>query len=678
MRSGTDTTSELGGAALPPGVTPPSGAGGRFLSDVIVGLGFTDRETVDQALDASRAPGKKLGTTLVEIGALSERQLGRAVAERYRLDYLDLSAFDIDPEAVHVIGDAEMRRYDAVPVAFTEDGALVVAMTDPADWLAAEEMAQLTGRRIRRAVADPSEVTELIARVAEARSSAEDADGHGSAADGASTMQSRLMLRPVTKPLAGRALGKASGVDRTLSEGSTSEGRPAQVSTEGPAQRAGIDRAAAQAPAEAMELRVIPLTPRTVREEPATEGAEGALRGPAEASAVEAPLDPALENGAPPASSQDVPATGPLPVPASEATPTADGSIDEAVATEHPTVAESPAEELEADEVEREPDPEPASSALDPSNDELEADEVEREPDPEPASSALDPSNDEREAPDRESEASLPQEEHDSARSQTDLDDPEATSGDAPDAPDAPEAPVDAAEGAAPEQPVGPADDTSADPDQLEEVRADLARVRAELDQTHAGLARVRDELEGTRGELASVRSRNDGALERTAEAERLLAESRAQVGLLEAELSSAREQSQSLREDLSWARGQIEQQGQRENDSLAELRSHIEAMKGLRPVDSPPAAPSAATSTEPAETPQAPPPNDPPTPAPSRDAVVAPAPNGTSASGSEARPSPVAASMGHGYTRPNKPEDAGGTTKARGLKRLIAAMRRL
>ena len=651
MRSVTDTTSELGGAALPPGVTPPSGAGGRFLSDVIVGLGFTDRETVDQALDASRAPGKKLGTTLVELGALSERQLGRAVAERYRLDYLDLSEFDIDPEAVHVIGDAEMRRYDAVPVAFTEDGALVVAMTDPADWLAAEEMAQLTGRRIRRAVADPSEVTELIARVAEARSSAEDADGHGSAADGASTMPSRLMLRPVTKPLAGRALGKAFGEDRALSEGSTSEGPPAQVSTEGPAQRAGIDRAAAQTPTEAMELRVIPLTSRTVRDEPEPKRAEGALSEPAEASAVEA----ALENGAAPASWQDSPATtDPLPVPASEAAPPADASIDEEAATDHQTVAESPAEGLEGEM----------------------AEEAEREP--EPAPSALDTSSDERDGADQEPEPSLPMEERDSASSQTDLADPEATSGDAP---DAPEAPVDAAGGTTPEQPVGPAGDTSADPDQLEEVRADLARVRAELDQTHAALARVRGELEGTRGELASVRSRHDGALEGTAEAERLLAESRVQVGRLEAELSSAHEQSQSLREDLSWARGQIEQQGQREKDSLAELRSHIEAMKGLRPVDpSPQAAPSAATSTGPAETPQAPPRNDPPTPAPSRDAVVAPTTNGTSASRSDARPSPSAASVGShsGYTRPSTRDDAGGTIKTRGLKRLIAAVRRL
>jgi len=464
-------------------------------------------------------------------------------------------------------------------------------------------------------------------------------------------MPSRLMLRPVTKPLAGRALGKAFGEDRALSEGSTSEGPPAQVSTEGPAQRAGIDRAAAQTPTEAMELRVIPLTSRTVRDEPEPKRAEGALSEPAEASAVEA----ALENGAAPASWQDSPATtDPLPVPASEAAPPADASIDEEAATDHQTVAESPAEGLEGEM----------------------AEEAEREP--EPAPSALDTSSDERDGADQEPEPSLPMEERDSASSQTDLADPEATSGDAP---DAPEAPVDAAGGTTPEQPVGPAGDTSADPDQLEEVHADLARVRAELDQTHAALARVRGELEGTRGELASVRSRHDGALEGTAEAERLLAESRAQVARLEAELSSAQEQSQSLREDLSWARGQIEQQGQREKDSLAELRSHIEAMKGLRPVDpSPQAAPSAATSTGPAETPQAPPRNDPPTPAPSRDAVVAPTTNGTSASRSDARPSPSAASVGShsGYTRPSTRDDAGGTIKTRGLKRLIAAVRRL
>lgn len=231
----TDMTSEFAAAARPHGVTPPSGSGGRVLSEVILDLGFTDRATVDHALAVARAPGKKLGTILLEMGALSERELGRAVAEGYGLPFLELSEFDVDPEAVHVIGDAELRRYDAVPVAFTEDGALVVAMIDPADWLAAEEMAKLTGRRIRRAVATPSEVSELIGRVAEARAAGDGADSHGRAADESSTMPSRLMLRPVRNPLPGRV---------------PPDGEP-------PA-----------AEAAEVQRRVIPLTPRAVRAEP--------------------------------------------------------------------------------------------------------------------------------------------------------------------------------------------------------------------------------------------------------------------------------------------------------------------------------------------------------------------------------------------------------------------------
>lgn len=70
-----------------------------------------------------------------------------------------------------------MKRYEAAPVAFTEDGALVVAMVDPADWLAAEEIAQLTGRRVRRAVASGAGVAQVIARVAEASAGAEETVG---------------------------------------------------------------------------------------------------------------------------------------------------------------------------------------------------------------------------------------------------------------------------------------------------------------------------------------------------------------------------------------------------------------------------------------------------------------------------------------------------------------------
>lgn len=191
--SDTTISEELATGGLPRGVTPPSGRGGRFLSDVIVELGFAERETVEQAFEASRAPGKKLGSTLVEMGMLSEDQLGRAIAERYRLDYLDLEEFDVDPEAARVIGDNKMKSYEAAPVAFTEDGALVVAMVDPADWLAAEEIAQLTRRRVRRAVASAAGVARVIVRVSEAKASG--GESTGDASEDSTPPPPRLTLR---------------------------------------------------------------------------------------------------------------------------------------------------------------------------------------------------------------------------------------------------------------------------------------------------------------------------------------------------------------------------------------------------------------------------------------------------------------------------------------------------
>ena len=70
-----------------PGVTSPSlsGAGGRFLSDILVELGFVDEEQAGEAVEAARNPGQTPEKVLLESGAITEDQLARALAERYGL-----------------------------------------------------------------------------------------------------------------------------------------------------------------------------------------------------------------------------------------------------------------------------------------------------------------------------------------------------------------------------------------------------------------------------------------------------------------------------------------------------------------------------------------------------------------------------------------------------------------
>lgn len=161
--SGTGTESSAAGAQAPPGVTPPGSGGGRsgFLSDVIVDLGFASRETVEQAVRAARSPGTTVARVLVDMNAISEDQLARATAERYGIDYIDLYQFDIDPAAANLVKPADAQRYQAVPVAFLGQ-VLLVAMGDPADSVGVNDIAAMTARKVRPAVAAAPALRALL------------------------------------------------------------------------------------------------------------------------------------------------------------------------------------------------------------------------------------------------------------------------------------------------------------------------------------------------------------------------------------------------------------------------------------------------------------------------------------------------------------------------------------
>jgi type IV pilus assembly protein PilB len=151
------------------GVTPPSrrGGSGRFLTDVLVDLGFVEQPRVDAAVEAARNLGKPPERVLLEQGAISEDQLARAIGERYGLDHLDLTVFAIDMTAANLIDSAAAKRYEAVPVAFTDDTrrGLVVAMADPANVLAVDDIAMLTRLDVKPAVASREDIATLIARL---------------------------------------------------------------------------------------------------------------------------------------------------------------------------------------------------------------------------------------------------------------------------------------------------------------------------------------------------------------------------------------------------------------------------------------------------------------------------------------------------------------------------------
>jgi type IV pilus assembly protein PilB len=154
-------------AGYPRGLIPPNGRGRspRTIGEVIVGLGFARREAVERAVTTAKEEGRATGQVLVESGVMRHDQLARALAERFGVDYIDLSTFDIDTGAVHLVKASVAKRYRAVPVGFMPDRSLLLAMADPSNVLTVDEMAMITGMKIRPAAASPEDVTALIGRL---------------------------------------------------------------------------------------------------------------------------------------------------------------------------------------------------------------------------------------------------------------------------------------------------------------------------------------------------------------------------------------------------------------------------------------------------------------------------------------------------------------------------------
>ncbi|HEX8054788.1 MAG TPA: ATPase, T2SS/T4P/T4SS family [Thermoleophilaceae bacterium] len=177
--------SEDGAADAFTGITPPRRRGGaaRFITDVIVELGFLPQAKVDAAVEEGKATGRSPEDVLLQAGVLSADELARATAERFGLDHVDLTVYKPDIAAVNLLSPQAARRYNAVPVGFHTNGHLLVAMADPSNVLAIDDLKLMTGYEIRATVSSTDDIAGLIVKmnrldeaVAEAVETDEDED----------------------------------------------------------------------------------------------------------------------------------------------------------------------------------------------------------------------------------------------------------------------------------------------------------------------------------------------------------------------------------------------------------------------------------------------------------------------------------------------------------------------
>jgi type IV pilus assembly protein PilB len=145
----------------------------KQLGDILLEDGLITSDQLSVAVDQHQTLGRSLGRVLVDQGILSETQLVAALAQQIGLRFIDLSDFPVDGSALARIPGSVCRQHMAIPIGF-EDGRIVVAMADPANVFAADDIRTISGYEVLPAVATRADVAAAIDRYYRADSDLDD------------------------------------------------------------------------------------------------------------------------------------------------------------------------------------------------------------------------------------------------------------------------------------------------------------------------------------------------------------------------------------------------------------------------------------------------------------------------------------------------------------------------
>jgi len=122
-----------------------------------------NEEQLDEALEEHSTTGKSLGRVLIDKGVLSEGQLTSVLAEQIGIRYVDLNNYPIDSGAATLVDASLARRYMVIPIDY-EDSKLMVAMADPTNVFALDDLRIMTGMEILPVVTTKDDISAAIGR----------------------------------------------------------------------------------------------------------------------------------------------------------------------------------------------------------------------------------------------------------------------------------------------------------------------------------------------------------------------------------------------------------------------------------------------------------------------------------------------------------------------------------
>ncbi len=128
-------------------------------------------EQLQRAQEESRRSGDRLGNSLVKLGAIQEEELTQFLSRQYGVPAINLAEFDIEPDVIALVSKDVAMRHKVVPVN-RAGNSLIIAMSDPSNILAIDDLKFVTGYNIEVVVASEVALAEAVTKYYEPKEAA--------------------------------------------------------------------------------------------------------------------------------------------------------------------------------------------------------------------------------------------------------------------------------------------------------------------------------------------------------------------------------------------------------------------------------------------------------------------------------------------------------------------------
>jgi type IV pilus assembly protein PilB len=136
----------------------------KRLGDMLVESGLVTPEEVQAALADQKTSGRRLGRILIGMGLVSETQVKHHLAIQMKISFVDLSHYLVDPVVARLLPEAFCREHTLVALKRV-DRHLFVAMDDPLNLIALDDIQTSTGLLVRPRFANASGIVAKIDEV---------------------------------------------------------------------------------------------------------------------------------------------------------------------------------------------------------------------------------------------------------------------------------------------------------------------------------------------------------------------------------------------------------------------------------------------------------------------------------------------------------------------------------